>query len=92
MAVREGKLVTTKSITDFSIEELEAEIKRQKEVAVPTMIETPVITKKLIGGCKEYIECITQKRPIHDCEHFIFEAAVEAIFGPSVWAWIRSNI
>lgn len=91
MAVREGKLVTTKSITDFSIEELEAEIKRKKKVEVPTIIN-PGMTEKLINGCKEYIDLISQKQPIHDSEHFIFEAAVEAVFSPSIWKWINKNV
>ncbi len=94
MVVREGKLGNAKSITDFSIEELKAEIERQKKSEIPTVIENPVITEKLISGCKEYIELIQQKRPIENCEHFIFEAAVEAVFGPGpdVWKWINKNI
>lgn len=92
MAIREGKLVTATSITDFSIEELEAEAERQKKAKIPTVIENPVVTKKLIGSCNEYIEIIQKKRPVENSEHFIFEAAVEAVFGPTVWKWVKKNV
>ena len=89
--IREGKS-NVKSVRDFTIEELETEIKRQKEAEVPTVIENPVMTEKLMSGCKEYIDLIIQGGSIDNCEHFIFEAAVEAVFGPDVWKWINKNI
>ncbi len=79
------------NIKDFNIEELEAEIKRQKRAKVPSAIKNPVMTEKLISGCKEYVELIAQKRSAHESEHWIFEAAVEAVFGENVWKWINSN-
>lgn len=88
----DDKSNNTRDLKNFSIEELEAEIKRQKEVAVPTVIENPVITEKLINGCKEYIEAIQQERSLDNFEHFVFEAAVEAVFGPTVWKWINKNV
>lgn len=95
MTVREGKS-DARGIGDFTIEELEGELKRQmkrqKEAAIPTVIENPVVTEKLLSGCKEYIELINQRGSIHECEHFIFEAAVEAVFGKSVWKWINNNV
>lgn len=81
-----------RDIRDFSIKELEAELKRQREMAVPRPIQGAPITEDLIVVCKNYIELVHKRQPVHEAEHFIFEAAMEAVFGTDVWKWINSNL
>lgn len=49
---------------------------------------------ELIKACKEYIEVLDDEE-IHedsDDNHYIFEAALEAVFGADVWKWINAKV
>ena len=84
-------------IKDFSPEELQDELNRRDEKEKisnkPQLIENPDLTglKNTIG---EYIDSIFDGTYHEDSDirHWIFEAAVTAIYGKDVFDWINKNI
>jgi len=79
----------------FDTEQLEAELARRKEEAerqaMPVPLDNPdwsVVTKY----CKGYIEDLHTKGYTHtDDKQYIFEAAMNAVFGKNVWQWINAK-
>lgn len=47
----------------------------------------------LINTCEEYMNFLESKdyHEDHDYAHYIFEAALEALYGPEVWAFVNSK-
>jgi hypothetical protein len=53
-----------------------------------------VDTKKLSEICQQYIDFVDNNKEYHednDFEHYIFESAMETIFGAKVWSFIRNR-
>lgn len=57
---------------------------------MPTPVAQPDYTG-LISTVKEYVENIGINR-VKDGENYIYEAAIEAIYGPDAWAYINQQI
>ena len=49
--------------------------------------------QELIDECQEYLDYLTSEEyhEDNDREHFIFESAMEAVFGRDVWEYINAN-
>lgn len=58
---------------------------------VPQQLENIDITalKRL---CQEHIDDFNTGNEDDDDEHYIYEAAMEAVFGKNVWKWINSRV
>jgi len=55
----------------------------------PTMIETPDL-KELKKICQDYINSIaTDEWVDEDYPHYIYEVAIETLFGKNVWDFIN---
>lgn len=83
-------------IEDFSDEELEKEIKRREECkkksSIPKAIERPDFSS-LIKMCKQYIDELANDT-VHDDDdtrYYIYECAIECVFGKRVWGWINQQ-
>ena len=57
----------------------------------PELLTNPDF-KHLIATCKQYIEKVESGYVDEDTEHYIFEAAIEALYGPEVWIYIREKL
>ena len=82
-----GNLPPRKRIQDFSLEELEREVKERKNPKVPTPIPEPDFTKvkaAIVEGIKDLRETGNEDE---DFEHFVFETAFEAVYGKDGWKW-----
>ncbi|MEK6881970.1 MAG: hypothetical protein AABY22_20295 [Nanoarchaeota archaeon] len=45
----------------------------------------------LIELCEDYIRQLEEEKYVdEDTEHYIFEVAMEAVFGKEVWKWINN--
>lgn len=76
-----------------SDEDLQAELDRREEnrrkKAIPQQLSSPDFIP-LQEICQNYIdELAAGCRPDDDCEHYVFEAAIECCFGKDVWNWIN---
>lgn len=80
------------NIKQFSVSELEKELERRKRLRViPNPVDDPDY-KDLIGVCKQYLhELAEYGHADDDYEHYIFEAAMTAIFGKDVWKFVNSK-
>ena len=59
----------------------------------PEQLEN-VDTKKLSEICQQYIDFVDNDKEYHednDFDHYIFESAMETIFGEKVWDFINSR-
>lgn len=75
----------------LSDDQLRDELARRKEARLPqkpSRIEHPDFST-LIGLCQGYIEI--ERRADVDMKQYIFEAALEAVFGKEVWTFIRAK-
>ena len=83
------------NLDKFTKEELEAELRRrnknQRDADKPQQIDDPSLTN-LRSMCQKYIDHISERDPIDDdLKHYIFEAALEALFGADVWDFVNSR-
>jgi hypothetical protein len=79
----------------LSDEELEAEMKRRKEAREAAKRPQPADNPDfgiLLGQCAEYIKQLAAYgRYDEDLKDYVFEAAVEAIYGRGVWDWVAEK-
>lgn len=78
-----------KTIEDASIEELEAELNRRL-LFKPTPLQNPSfheVSKSVI----ELVTVIDGGGSRNDYEQYIFQVAVEAVYGKSIWTWWNSK-
>jgi hypothetical protein len=50
-----------------------------------------VVLKQLIDVCDEYINAVDEGKADDYDTHYIFESAIEVLYGPDVWDWINSR-
>jgi len=87
------------TLQDISTPLLEQELAHRKEQAikddVPKMYPRRSFNyTKLEKVCQEYIDMIASHKhyDLNDMEHYIFEAALEMLFGESVWDWVNEKL
>lgn len=77
--------ITMAKISDFSDEQLKEELKRREAVRVAPVLPNPDFTKVI----KIVTENVMAKASgVHNRDDgFLWEAAMEAVYGPTVWTW-----
>jgi len=83
-----------KYANEMSVEELEIllEKKKMQEKLVKLDFLDEIDFTHVKSECGAYIETLNKNGFVRDDdEHFIFESAMEACFGKSVWAWINKK-
>lgn len=83
------------SLWNVTSQELIDELERRKNVesgdVKPTRIAMP-FWMPLYMICQQYIDsCEKNNHVDEDLEHYIFEAAMEAVFGPDVWKYVNKH-
>lgn len=83
-------------LDNISTEDLEKEIdKRRKQKAKdekPIQLKN-INVKPLKEICQNYINDLEKNAYVdEDYEHYIFEIAMECIFGEDVWKWINKKV
>lgn len=71
--------------TNISTKDLQAEIDRR---LLPELIEPDI--KPLQKICQAYVKALVKDRYVGDIEHYVFEIAMETVFGENVWLFINS--
>ena len=85
-------------LSKISKEELKEEIeKREKEEEEREKpLPLPMIDQdftQVIKLCESYINDLDKDGWVdEDMDHYIFEAAMEAVYGKSVWEWINKKL
>jgi hypothetical protein len=79
----------------YDTKQLEDELARRKreaeEGAKPKPIESPDWTG-VQATCESYVEALFRRGYVDsDDKQWIFEAAMEAVFGKDVWPWVNSR-
>ena len=78
--------ILTRQLAAFSSEELEAEIENRKNIK-PTPLSQPNFDN-LVQYIKNNVDNISDGgRLDKDFEHYLFEMALEAIYGSTIWKW-----
>jgi hypothetical protein len=77
-------------ISDFSDEDLERELHRRKILSRhPRAIENPD-WQPLVDLLEEGIQKLSEGSHLKDWDHWIYEAALEALYGHDIWTWINN--
>ncbi len=85
------------SLGEYSIDELEAEIARREE-PIPTPLPTPLPTpewESLRNLCIGHVEEVAEDPYAYDdddIDHYIYEAAMEAVYGSDIWKWMNKQV
>ena len=82
------------NLKNCSDDELAAEIERRRMIeeknAMPKPLPNPDFTK-LIATCEGIVEDIArEKYNRDDNQHWIYEAAIDAIYGKKYWGWLNN--
>ena len=81
-------------LKDKSTEELQAELERRKasgEKLKPELLAAPDLSKlKLL--CVSYLDAVAEDEVDDDMDRYIFEAAMEAFYGGSVWEYVNERV
>ena len=85
-----------KSLSDYSIEELKKEIKQRENSVVsdkaPSALENPDYSE-LQDLCSKYMYDIEKAEYVDDdYPHYIYEAAMHALYGKDVFRYINPRI
>lgn len=80
-------------ITSLSDADLLAEIERRKIPATPapTALAQPDFTVLIETVTEGVNRTVADGYEDEDLQHYIYEAAVNAIYGPSYWIWRRAQ-
>jgi hypothetical protein len=80
-------------LQNISDEDLKVEVERRKKESHQKRIPVPLDNidfQPLLAICHDYIhELATLGYAAEDYSHYIFEAAVTAIYGKDVWAFVN---
>jgi len=82
------------TLDKYSDDELAKEIKRREEeekIGLPTPCLRPDFSK-VIAGCEKHIQELQEGKVDRDTDHYIYEDAMQAIYGIDVWDWVNSKI
>jgi hypothetical protein len=80
---------------DFSMEELEAEIKRRKEeFKRPEPLDLKEIKwGVIIDELEEVMNSLERgHRYPDDFESFLYEKVMEIVYGPDIWKWVKAKL
>lgn len=81
---------------NFTTSELQAELDQRKKMKEAGDKPNQLFSKdftQVIDYCQKYIDGIfDEDYPPKDMDHYIFEAAMNAVFGNDVWEWINARI
>lgn len=81
-------------LESFSDSDLETELKRREkqETKPKPRCESWIDDlKPIVAICKLYIDSLHGGEYFKDHEHYIFEVAMDLVYGKQVWNWIREN-
>jgi hypothetical protein len=79
----------------ISDEQLRAELERREEAEEARLRPRPQPYQDyegLVKQCEAYIEELANYSYDEDAKQYIYEAAIEAIYGKGVWKWINSRV
>lgn len=59
----------------------------------PTALPNPDFAE-LLEQCQKYIDFMASDEYYSDNDyaHYIYEATIEAVYGPDVWKWINTQV
>ena len=82
------------AIKDYSIEELEAELERKKKTIKKkpkpkSNVDWSELKEFVVAGITHLADHGYQPK---DFEHYIYEQALESIYGEKIWDWINEVI
>jgi len=82
-------------LENISTKTLEEELKKRKEVKQePAPKQSQSFNfEPLQDICQEYIDSVEKDGYANeDFDHYIFETALECIFGKEVWSWVNKKL
>lgn len=85
------------SLEEYSDEQLQNELRERKnQLAVskrPKVVKDNDSLRELVNLCEDYINFIDSEEyhEDNDYDHYIFEKAMEFIYGSTIWDYINSK-
>ena len=91
-----GRVLDDKTVRDFTTDQLEEELRRRREEVYraerPQRVNQ-IDWNPLAMMIDDYIDNLYNKKwPGKDLEHYVFETAVNTLYGKDVWPWVRKRV
>ena len=83
------------SLSHYSDDTLQKELNRRKEnqdLNDKPVANEEIPTEEIKTLCLKHIDEIENGEIDRGTEHYIYEAAMEAVFGKDVWQWVNRNL
>lgn len=80
-------------LNNYTVEELQAEIERRNKVKIPPKRLENINWNPVVEMTEEYVKNVAAM-PDHDpddIDRLMFEAVMEAIYGPKIWDWFNGG-
>lgn len=84
-----------KDLEKYSVEQLEKELIRRKEekLAPPPKVKLDPDYSEVVKMVKGYIKEVDETgHDDADWEHYIYEAVLDAIYGPTIWEFFKKKL
>jgi hypothetical protein len=83
--------IKMKELKDYTLDELEIEIKKRKTLPVDFSRLSQISFLHLQEACREYIDNLSELEDMSGFAHNIFEVAMELCYGEDIWKYINAT-
>jgi len=83
-------------LKEFTKEDLKTELERRETIESKPVVPFNITQGKTVRdyskvekACEVHIQELADGRLDEDSEHYIYEAAMEAVYGKKIWDWVN---
>ena len=77
------------ALKDFTTEQLQKELEKRTANQTRPLPLNRIKWEKLVEACEKVMEKYAVDGYFKDDEHYIYEEAIDLIYGPKAWEWIN---
>ena len=81
-------------LSGFSLQQLEKEVSRrnaEKDRLPDPKPQEEVDLRELYAACKDYLTSLVDGNCPEDFKHWVYEEAMNAVYGTGIWEWIHDH-
>jgi hypothetical protein len=83
--------MTRKDLREFSVEQLQDEIKRRNAALSRPQVLAKPNYDDLMKSVEDYLDDVEAGTVDDDSQHYLYETLLEAFYGNDIWKWINTQ-
>ena len=83
------------NLDDYTSDDLVKELKKREEEEIEETRPQPLDVQdfsQVRKACEVHIQELIDGKVDSDIDHYIYETAMEAIYGKDIWNWVNSKL